>query len=95
MESEDKITLPPPHGFVSISEEAWRSGKSRYLCELCDRDFSDPIHTTIRELVNEFLRDVYNGTAHPHRKQVLEEFIQWTESRNEDRDEEWCQGSQS
>lgn len=29
----------------------------------------------IRELMDEFLLKVYAGTAHEHRKQVLEEFV--------------------
>ena len=33
-----------PHRFESISEEQWEAGKSRFLCNLCDLDYSDPIH---------------------------------------------------
>lgn len=33
----------------------------------------------LRELMDEFLLKVYGGTAHEHRKQVLEEFVAWVE----------------
>lgn len=36
---------------------------------------------TVRELVNEFLLEVYGGTAHDYRKQILDEFVQWAASR--------------
>jgi hypothetical protein len=33
-----------PHRFESISEQQWKAGKPRHLCNLCDLDYSDPIH---------------------------------------------------
>lgn len=32
------------HQFQSITEEQWRSGKSRQRCAECSRDYGDPIH---------------------------------------------------
>lgn len=37
-----------------------------------------------RHLVETFLTEVYNGTAHEHRRSVLMEFADWLESRNAD-----------
>lgn len=34
-------------------------------------------------LVDEFLEKVYRGTAHPHRRQVLQEFVEWGKGREE------------
>lgn len=31
----------------------------------------------LRETVERFLSEVYGGTAHPIRRQVLDEFIEW------------------
>ncbi len=37
------------------------------------------LNRTLRELMDEFLVRVYNGTAHPHRVSVLNEFVEWVE----------------
>ena len=35
----------------------------------------------LSDLVSEFLETVYGGTAHPHRRQVLDEFVEWEKER--------------
>lgn len=41
------------------------------------------LHKSLRELMEEFMAKVYNGTAHPYRHSVLDEFVTWIEGYEE------------
>lgn len=41
------------------------------------------LNKSLRELMDEYLCQVFNGTAHPHRLSVLSDFVEWVEGYEE------------